>query len=262
MFQWLDKYMDNLKSPYWEVYIFIGAAIFGIAGIVITFIDPKGLGDKFGNSGSFIGGLVAFLAFILAAHEYLKYTKNRGQNEQVNLAVNLLPKFSKKTNYFYYRISNSIEKTSELIKLYPNHDINKTKNYLNSTEAIYKELIDYVDEIRLEYKIFIAKSGYLKSKSEKEYNYFIDKVSMLELASHKCILTLKDLKSELYGVIENDYENIDNEFIFLIKESYEIETSVSFPIISNSSIYHDKLEQWRKDFKKVTDDLSEALHPN
>lgn len=70
MFKWLDKYMDNLKSPYWEVYFWIAVIAIGIAGTAVIFIDPVGLASKFGNAGSFLGGLFTIAAVFVAVIAY------------------------------------------------------------------------------------------------------------------------------------------------------------------------------------------------
>lgn len=262
MLKQLDKYMDNLKSPYWEIYLFIGVAILGIAGIVIIFIDPKGLASKLGNAGSFIGGLIAFMAFILAAHEYLKYTRNRGQNEQVNLAINLLPKFKSKNNNFFYRIKLIINVTLKIEDSWPHINTSKSKSILSSAEVLNDELNASLESVKLEYKIFITKSEYLKSESYMEYINFIDKVSMLQFALYKYILILKDLSSKTYGYTEPMYEDMDNIFISLVKETYKIENNVTPPALCNSSEHHDQLTQWKLDLDNVTDDFIEALNHN
>ena len=89
MFKKLDKYMDDLKSPYWEFYIYIVAIIFLIVGTITIFFGDHGLGQKFANFGSFLCGVIALIALIYARHEYLR---QRGLNERVGIITNSLPK--------------------------------------------------------------------------------------------------------------------------------------------------------------------------
>ena len=96
MFKHLDKYMDNLKSPYWEVYFWIFVIAIGIAGTVIIFIDPTGLASKFGNAGSFLGALFTIAALIVAVIGYKankRAKRNRlGLEAQAALLFEILPK--------------------------------------------------------------------------------------------------------------------------------------------------------------------------
>lgn len=50
--------MDDLKSPYWEFYIYIVAILFLIVGTITIFFGEHGLGQKFANFGSFLGGVI------------------------------------------------------------------------------------------------------------------------------------------------------------------------------------------------------------
>lgn len=96
MLRELDKYMDNLKSPYWEVYFWIIVIAIGIAGTVVIFIDPMGLASKFGNAGSFLGGLFTIVAVVIAITTFKKMqneNKERLKFDTINqLEVEIIPK--------------------------------------------------------------------------------------------------------------------------------------------------------------------------
>jgi hypothetical protein len=46
MFKKLDKYMDDLKSPYWEIYIYLIAITFLMAGTITIFFGDQGSGIR------------------------------------------------------------------------------------------------------------------------------------------------------------------------------------------------------------------------
>ena len=88
--------MDNLKSPYWEIYFWIAVIAIGIAGTAIIFIDPEGKASKFGNAGSFLGGLFTIAAVVIAI---ITLRKMQSENEErlkfdtINqLEIEIIPK--------------------------------------------------------------------------------------------------------------------------------------------------------------------------
>lgn len=95
MLKRLDKYMDKLKSPYWEVYFWIAVIAIGIAGTTIIFIDPVGLASKFGNAGSFVGGLFTIAAVVIAIITFKKMhneNKERLKFDTINqLEIEIIP---------------------------------------------------------------------------------------------------------------------------------------------------------------------------
>ncbi|MEH6479715.1 MULTISPECIES: hypothetical protein [Pseudoalteromonas] len=158
MFKWLDKYMDNLKSPYWEVYFWIFVIAIGIAGTVIIFIDPKGLASKFGNAGSFLGALFTIAALIVAVIGY-KANKRENSNRlgleaQAALLFEILPKLIEGIEKEAMRLRGNIAKAKD----------NDWK-LDQSEEFIIIQKRNQLDELK---KNLMIKVNYLKHFTEVE----------------------------------------------------------------------------------------------
>lgn len=104
--------MDNLKSPYWEVYFWIFIIAIAIAGTAIIFIDSEGLASKFGNAGSFLGGLFTIAAVFIAVIAYKsskKETHNRlGLESHAELSFELLPNLMESLEKSAYNVRGEI----------------------------------------------------------------------------------------------------------------------------------------------------------
>ncbi|MBH0011010.1 hypothetical protein I6F66_02845 [Pseudoalteromonas sp. NZS100_1] len=89
MLRKLDKYLDDVVSPYWEILLYFLLGLFMLTGLIVIFFCDKSLADKFSSFGSFAGFLVSIAAFIYARREYLR---QRGLNERVGMQTGSLPK--------------------------------------------------------------------------------------------------------------------------------------------------------------------------
>lgn len=169
MLKWLDKYMDNLKSPYWEVYFSIIVIAFGIAGTAIIFIDPMGLASKFGNTGSFLGGLFTIAAVVIAIISYKK-SKNDHINRVVfdkkhEVTLEILPSLQECLEMEIWTLRSQLEGLERNINIeyhgVQSHNLLKLKVRLelserslknlgavkDSGDMFYKKLIKLINEI-------------------------------------------------------------------------------------------------------------------
>ena len=150
MFKLLDKHMDNLKSPYWEVYFWIIVIAFGIAGTAIIFIDPMGLASKFGNTGSFLGGLFTIVAVFIAVIAYkrskIEHKENLLFEIKSEIEILLLPEIEQaiKTNL------------KSLIPI-----LNEIRREKVVSHENQKKLIDIKNNIELPVQQLIKKTAYL-----------------------------------------------------------------------------------------------------
>ncbi|MGR3981757.1 hypothetical protein [Pseudoalteromonas sp. 1181_04] len=89
MLRKIDKYLDDVVSPYWEFLLYLLLGLFMVTGLIVIFFCDKSLADKFSSFGSFAGLFVATAAFIYARREYLR---QRGLNERIGMQTASLPK--------------------------------------------------------------------------------------------------------------------------------------------------------------------------
>lgn len=244
MFKWLDKYMDNLKSPYWEVYFWIIVIAFGLAGTAIIFIDPMGLASKFGNAGSFLGGLFTIVAVIIAVIGY-KASKNEnhkrmGLEAQAELSFKLLPmlmeSIESEANYLrsviyeakhrkWDVLDDEYRKVDERIKNLDNTKkdfmvkINYLKKYLdikNKNDEPYRELLTLINEVLKLSKSFTTRIKYVDKKIINHEVFEIRK-NMLEIAFYKKYI--KRSVEQNHGLTcKSDFVDLNKELIRLNKK--------------------------------------------
>lgn len=167
MLKRLDKYMDNLKSPYWEVYFWIIVIAFGIAGTVVIFTDPMGLANKFGNAGSFLGGLFTIAAVVVAV---IAYKRSKIEHKESLL--------------FEIKSELEIEFLPELkILLKENiNELRKCWNEIRKNEGVRHEKQVKVIEIKSKFELlkkqleqktmYLYKLGGLRERYREAYNDF------------------------------------------------------------------------------------------
>lgn len=170
MFKNLDKYMDNLKSPYWEVYFWIFVIAIGIAGTVVIFIDPVGVANKLGNAGSFLGGLFTITAVFIAIVTY-KSGKSEYKNRLVldrksEIVIEIIPEIQDALIFEIMDINTSIEfikgGNNELIE----GDIISSKS----------RLIELKSRLDLHVK-YLVKFNSLNKEAECSYNTLIELIT-------------------------------------------------------------------------------------
>ncbi|MCK8124649.1 hypothetical protein MTF66_06540 [Pseudoalteromonas sp. 2CM39R] len=174
MLKKLDKYMDNLKSPYLEVYFWIVVIASAIAGTTVIFIDPMGLASKFGNAGSFLGGLFTIAAVFVAVIAYKSNIRSH-HNKIIleafgELSIEIIPKLlktiesdSRKLRVDVYKLINgnsdvskevsdrvkkrfyTLEELKNKIKVKMNY-INVYSNNQKGYPEPFKELINIINE--------------------------------------------------------------------------------------------------------------------
>lgn len=175
MLKKLDQYMDNLKSPYWEVYFWIIVIAIGITGTTVIFIDPIGLASKFGNTGSFLGALFTIAALIVAVIGYKankRENRNRlGLEAQAALLFEILPKLMEGIENEAMRLRREIatakdndwklDQSKEFIIIQNRNQLDDLKknlmikvNYLkhfteveNKNDESFIALLNFIDEI-------------------------------------------------------------------------------------------------------------------
>ncbi|MBZ2192027.1 hypothetical protein JFJ09_07330 [Pseudoalteromonas arctica] len=233
MFKWLDKYMDNLKSPYWEVYFWIIIIAVGIAGTVVIFADPMGLASKFGNAGSFLGGLFTIAALIVAIRAYKKNI--REHHDRI-----ILESYGELTIYFMPNLFNTIENEARFLR----KDISKI-NKGNLIEI--KEVSDKVKSRFYALKdlkiLFVRKINYIRMYSNNTDNYpesFKELISIIdELLKFSFYLVSEEqnlddsIQLENYlNWVENGLPNIQF-YKKYIKRSVELEGGNTIPSDQN-----------------------------
>lgn len=201
----LDKYMDNLKSPYWEIYFWIIIIAIGIAGTAVIFIDPMGLASKLGNAGSFLGGLFTIAALVIAITTFRKMqseNKERLKFDTINqLEVEIIPNIENEM------IDNLIfikDKIYQLKTLKVELNADEKKEILDKYETL-KNLINQY-EIKLKYLERNIGHNIDKIKWESDFTNFISSFNDL----------LKKLSSEPIEV-GGELINVRNEFVESIR---------------------------------------------
>ena len=187
----LNKYMDNLKSPYWEIYFWIFIIAIAIAGTAIIFIDSEGLASKFGNTGSFLGGLFTIAAVFVAVLAY-KASKKSDQeslifNKKQEIKSDILPGLQGCLELQAWLINSNMEtlrdnknyefKFKDNVELRVLRDrLEKSNRYLTNLKAVkttenasYDTLIKLVGDINF-YNNLIPK---VKDMEESQQNEII-----------------------------------------------------------------------------------------
>lgn len=102
MLKRLDKYMDNLKSPYWEVYAMLLVFTLLLSSLFLLgacfFMDEVKMLDVLGSFGSLIGGMFTCLAVYFAYKAYIDaknlYIKNLTLELKIKIKIELIPNLS------------------------------------------------------------------------------------------------------------------------------------------------------------------------
>ena len=236
----LDKYMDNLNSPYWEVYFWIVVIAIGIAGTAVIFIDPMGLAGKFGNAGSFLGGLFTIVAVFIAVIAY-KASKNEHKNRVVfdkkqEVEIEILPdlKESLKIEIFFinYQLKTLTQdinsKTSEnngssLLKLKIRLEINEkylkrlgSVKYSGSTH--YKKLIKLINDVHF-YQSLIFKLNELK---DPEKGSMVDEINKSEVFVNYIKPDDSNLSKDIFDIKNEKVESLVRDVLTHYFEITEI----------------------------------------
>lgn len=201
--------MDNLKSPYLEVYALIIFLSLVFASIFIILTASPELASKLGNTGSFLGGVVAVLAFCLGIKEYLKYTRHRGFNDLNRLKNELLPTFEKELDLnqviLLVLVSNiSKNDNPEIIK--------RNIKYIDAL-AVKTYFIDFRIKVETSLNLVMSASPHLKSDLEEIRDAFISNILVWENAAIFCYHFQADEKSL---PLKKDYKK---EFLTALNES-------------------------------------------
>ncbi|ALS32753.1 hypothetical protein PTRA_a1555 [Pseudoalteromonas translucida KMM 520] len=233
MLKWLDKCLDNLKSPYWEFYILVGAVIFGISGSIVIFIDPNGSAEKFNNIASFLGGLFTVIGVIIAFIAYerskVQHKKNRLLDIQSEIEFEILPKLVNSMNsclhhgvYSLRVIRNGEAINNETItKILKNIDelsiirkeLETKTGYLNKLGGLKSNYEDSYEELNLLICMIIhlykAQIEYIKSEPKK--------LEELELRLKMAFSTYPFFSRYVVNVIESDKEHISKVLLMRCK---------------------------------------------
>ncbi|MBH0074656.1 hypothetical protein I6F48_03645 [Pseudoalteromonas sp. SWYJ118] len=231
MLKKLDKYMDNLKSPYWEVYFLIIVIAIGIAGTAVIFIDPMGLASKLGNAGSFLGGLFTIAAVVIAIITFKKMqseNKERLKFDTINqLEIEIIP------NIVNTMIDNLIfikDKIYQLKTLKVELNADEEQEILNRHENL-KNLINQY-EIKLKYLERNIGTNIDKIIWESDFTNFINSFNYL----------LEKLSSEPIEV-EGELINVRYEFIKSIRNHiYQEYIKSSIHLEKRNFVYKSKLK--------------------
>lgn len=176
MIKQLDKYMDNLKSPYWEVFALVIFLSLVFASILTMFIASPELADKLGNTGSFLGGVIAVLAFPIGIREYLKYTRHRGFHDLNRLKNEVIPHFERQ---FAYNQSNIL---TCVINISNYNELETIKNSVSHCDflSMKKYFIDFHFQIEVILSSVIAASPHTKKDLETLKKDFIEAILIWE----------------------------------------------------------------------------------
>ncbi|MEM5550106.1 hypothetical protein WNY63_05105 [Pseudoalteromonas neustonica] len=191
MLKWLDKYMDKLKSPYWEVYFWIAVIAIAIAGTVVIFIDPMGLASKFGNAGSFLGGVFTIAAVFIAVIAYkrskIEHKENLLFEIKSEIEIQLFPE-----------IEQAIKiNLKNLIPI-----INEVRREKIVSHENQKELIDIKNNIEVPVQQLIKKTAYLDKLGGLKQEY---------LQSYDDFLVLIGGIINIFQIIYYHKDEIDKE---------------------------------------------------
>ncbi|MBH0069335.1 hypothetical protein [Pseudoalteromonas sp. NZS100] len=192
--------MDNLKSPYWEVYFWIIVIAIGIAGTAVIFIDPMGLASKFGNAGSFLGGLFTIAAVVIAVITYKTSKKEHRRNTSLNwlleLEQGILPLLEQ-------QLSTVINMAATAI----NH-LQFPRDNSDISEA-WLELIEKQNQslrvLGIKLSMLIGRLEYLNYVNVKYSNYFTETLELIDYilySSKKSTGILKERKSDKFEKIK------------------------------------------------------------
>lgn len=99
MLKRLDKYMDNLKSPYWEVYATLLVFTLLLSSLFFSgacfFMDEVKMLDVLGSFGSLVGGMFTCLAVYFAYKAYIdakaSFINNLTLEIKIKIKVELVP---------------------------------------------------------------------------------------------------------------------------------------------------------------------------
>lgn len=172
-----NNYMDNLKSPYWEVIISIIIIAVSIGGTGIIFIDSEGLGSKLGNTGSFLGGLFTIIGVIVAFFAYhtgkLEHKKQLLFKLKSELEIEILPEIADRKVDI---VKNSI---SILTKIRKGDVLNDTDK-----ETVFKLIRDteYVVKIISIKTTYLKKLGALQEQHYEKlttFTYLMENIGLL-----------------------------------------------------------------------------------
>lgn len=179
MLKKLDKYMDNLKSPYWELILYFIFFIFFFSSLITILIASPELAGKLGNTGSFLGGIIAVLAFPLGVREYLKYTRHRGFQDLNRLQNETIPSFN---NEFATHQVNVLSCVSIIAKY---DDFKTIKEMIKDIDilSMKKYFINYHFKIEVSINSIICASPHLKKDLEPLKEEFIQAVLAWEQAA-------------------------------------------------------------------------------
>lgn len=225
MIKKINKYMDDLKSPYWEPIGYFIFLLFVFSSIITILTASPELASKLGNIGSFLGGGIAVLAFILAVREYLKFTRHKGLDELINLQAAVLSDF----------------------EIYAGH--HKMKAYRYAELTLQRERLpsqESVDEMRLFFKEFSFKvksslmkiklgSPHLSKQLDEIENEFND--AMIEW--HHLLLFLDDYNTKYRMNKTSNIEQYHSIYFSKIVKSLTDESKRQ----SEFSIAKDKLDK-------------------
>lgn len=230
MLKSLDKYMDNLKSPYWEFYFLAGAMIFGISGGFVIFIDPNGLAEKFTNIASFLGGLFTVVGVIIA---FIAYRKSRIEHKenllfeaQTEIEVNLLLGLDQEIIIFINKINKIIAQIND------NKSVGKLQLERNISE---------LDVFRLKFErmtLYLNRLGALNQKYENGYDSFMHTLCDIKLANTYLIKIIQstDDNKQIY---KDQLEKLLDSCVFCKKYLVKLGANNQLSIKDNFTIYID-----------------------
>lgn len=182
MLKRLDKYMDNLKSPYWEPILYFIFFICVFSSIITILTASPDLAGKLGNTGSFLGGVIAVLAFCLGVKEYLKYTRHRGFHDLNRLKNELLPTFEIE---FSLNQSNLLVLISNIAK-YENAEIARENIKNIDVLAVKNYFVDLHLKVETSLDMVISASPHLKFDLEAIRDEFKNTILVWEHAAIFC----------------------------------------------------------------------------
>lgn len=208
MLKRLDKCLDNLKSPYWEFYILVGAGVFSIVGGIVIFIDPNGLAEKFTNVASFSGSIFTIFGVVIATFAYIRskvqHKKNRRLDIQSEIEFEILPKLVKIVQSCLYQGVHSLRiiRNGEAIS---NETIIQMSNNKDGLNIIKKQL-----EINTRY---LNKLGGLKSNYQESYEDFMLLIDMINFLYKSEIEYIQSEPKKL-GYLEHRLKKIFSNYTF------------------------------------------------
>lgn len=195
--------MDNLKSPYWEFYILVGAVIFGISGSIIIFIDPDGLAERFTNAASFLGGIFTIVGVIIATIAYkaskAEHRRNTSLNWILELEQEILPLLEQ-------QLLTVINITATAI----NH-LQLSRDNIEISEAWLEVAEKQNQSLRvlgIKFSMLIGRLEYLNYVNEKDSNYFAEALRLIDYllySSKKSTSILKARKLDKFERLKSKF---------------------------------------------------------